>query len=334
MRILNLQNAVLVSLTVAGVALGASLSACSSSDTPRPTADGGATGTAGASNTAGSGNATAGGGDQGTAGSTPAGGGDQGTAGSTPAGGGAGGGSAGGAATGPSVCDGLASRVLMATPADAFIDDFEMEQMNVTTMMLDPTAAAPGWYGFNDITPPNSVQMLRAAGGAATTMFSGHYAGMGAKTPVAGGYGVGVEINVGVAKDLTPPQYCVDASAFTGVSFWAKAAAVTNAKISAGFVVPSQNQVMNNGDCPDTAPAAKCNNYPQKNFVLTTDWAQYTVTFAEVTGSTGAKVVDGKVQQILFLAPTANWDFSLDEVAFYSGTAPTGPVAPPAAAAQ
>ncbi len=52
--------------------------------------------------------------------------------------------------------------------------------------------------------------------------------------------------------------------------------------------------------------------------------------FSEVTGSTGAKVVGGKVQQILWLAPTKDWDFSLDEVAFYQGTKPAGAVAPPA----
>jgi len=40
--------------------------------------------------------------------------------------------------------------------------------------------------------------------------------------------------------------------------------------------------------------------------------------------------VNGKVQQILFLSPDASWDYSLDEIAFYSGTKPTGPVAPPA----
>jgi hypothetical protein len=307
MRILNLQNTILVSLLVAGAAASA---ACSSSDAARPDAGAGTSSTTGGTgNSAGTG-ATTGGTSSG--GSTPiAGSGNGGTG--SPTGG-------TGGAPGPSVCDGTASRVLMNTPADAFIDDFEK-------MQADATTASPAWYGFNDIMPPNSVQILRTPGGAASTAFGGHYAGMGAKTPLMMGYGVGVEINVGV--DKTIPQYCVDASAFTGVSFWAKAATATNAKISAGFVVPSQNQVMFGGDCPDATPA-KCNNYPQKDFVLTTDWANYTVDFATVTGATGAKVVGGKIQQILWLAPTTDWDFSLDEVAFYSGTPPAGAVAPPA----
>ncbi len=319
MRILNLQNTILVSLLVAGAAATA---ACGSSDaTDR--------GTAGAGNTSsgGSGNSTSAGGtgnSSSTAGTTSSstGGTASGTAGT---GSGTAGTSAGGSA--PSVCDGAASRVLTNTPADAFIDDFEKEQTNTTTNMLDPAAVSPAWYGFNDITPPNSVQAVRTAGGAINTGFFGHYAGTGAKTPVAGGYGVGLEINVGVDKSI--PQYCVDASVFTGVSFWAKAASSTNAKISAGFVTPQQNQVMNNGDCPDATPTA-CNNYPQKDFTLTTDWQQYTVDFATTVSSKGQKVLNGKIQQILWLAPTADWDFSVDEVAFYSGTtAPTTPVAPP-----
>ncbi len=311
MRILNLQNTILVSMLVAGAAASA---ACSSSDAARPDGSAG-TGTGGTSSGATGGTAagatagTSAGGSTAVAGSSSGGS-------SNPTGG-----AGGTVAAGPSVCDGTASRVLTATAADAFIDDFEK-------MNADATTASAAWYGFNDITMPNSVQILRAPGGAAGTAFGGHYAGMGAKTPVAGGYGVGVEINVGVDKSIM--QFCVDASAFQGVSFWAKAASSTNAKISAGFVVPSQNQVMNGGDCPDTAPAAKCNNYPQKDFTLTTEWTNYTVDFSAVTGSTGAKVVGGKIQQVLWLAPTTDWDFSLDEVAFYTGTPPAGAVAPPA----
>jgi hypothetical protein len=32
------------------------------------------------------------------------------------------------------------------------------------------------------------------------------------------------------------------------------------------------------------------------------------------------------VQELAWLSPDSNWDFSLDEIAFYKGTAPTGPV--------
>lgn len=319
MRILNLQNTILLSMLVAGAAASV---ACSSSDTPRP---GDATaGTGNVTSSGGSGNATSTGGTgnvsatAGTGNVTSTGGTGAGTAGSTS---GTAGSGTGGAA--PSVCDGVASRVLMNTPEDAFIDDFEAAMIS------------PAWYGFQDLGSPGGdaadsmIKLLQVMPGAATTAHAGEYKGTGANPPTKGmgSFGVGLEINVGVDKSIN--QFCVDASAFTGVSFWAKAAASTEAKISAGFVIPQQNQKMFGGDCSDT-DAANCNNYPQSDIVLTTDWAQYTVDFATAKGTKGAKVVNGKVQQILFLSPDASWDYSLDEIAFYSGTKPTGPVAPPA----
>ena len=322
MRILNLQNTVLVSLLIAG---GAALAACGSSNSVRPT-----DGTAGAGDTTSGGgsDSTAGGAGNTTAGSTSStAGSTSSTAGSTSSGAGAG---SGGAAT-ASVCDGAGSRVLTNTPADAFIDDFETATMNPTTMMADATQAPLSWYAFNDVMPNNSIHILRTPGGAAGTAFSGHYAGTGAITPLMMGFGVGVEVNVGV--DMSIQQFCVDASVFTGVSFWAKAGSATNASITAGFVVPSANQVTNGGDCPDSTPAltAKCNNYPQKSITLTTDWQQYEVEWAGLKSATGQTVAGNKIQQILWLAPTSNWDFSLDEVAFYNTTPPAGAVAPPPA---
>jgi len=323
MRILNLQNTVLVSLLVAG---GAALAACGSSNSARPNPD--ATAGSGDTTSGGGSDSTAGGAGNTTAGSTSStAGSTSSTAGSTSAGAGA-----GGAAT-ASVCDGAGSRVLTNTPADAFIDDFETATMNPTTMMADATQAPLSWYAFNDVMPNNSIHILRTPGGAAGTAFSGHYAGTGAITPLMMGFGVGVEVNVGV--DMSIQQFCVDASVFTGVSFWAKAGSATNATITAGFVVPSANQVTNGGDCPDSTPAltAKCNNYPQKSITLTTDWQQYEVEWAGLKSATGQTVAGNKIQQILWLAPTSNWDFSLDEVAFYNTTPPAGPVAPPATGA-
>jgi len=320
MRILNLQNTILVSLLVAGAAASV---ACGSSDAT----DRGGAGSGNATSSGGSGNATSSGGSgnvtstAGTGNSSTSGG-STGIAGSSSgtAGSGAGG------ATAPSVCDGAGSRILMNTPQDAFIDDFEAAMIS------------PAWYGFQDLGSPGAdsadsmFKIMQVAGGAATTAHAGEYKGMGANPPTKGmgSFGVGLEINVGVDKSIM--QYCVDASAFTGISFWAKAAASTEAKISAGFVIPQQNQKMFGGDCSDT-DAANCNNYPQTDIVLTTDWQQYTVDFATAKGTKGAKVVNGKVQQILFLSPDATWDYYLDEIAFYSGTKPTGPVAPPASGA-
>jgi len=49
------------------------------------------------------------------------------------------------------------------------------------------------------------------------------------------------------------------------------------------------------------------------------------VTFANVM--MGAADVKKRIQELAWLSPAEkDWDFSLDEIAFYKGTAPIGPV--------
>jgi hypothetical protein len=50
------------------------------------------------------------------------------------------------------------------------------------------------------------------------------------------------------------------------------------------------------------------------------------VTFAEAAG--GSAKVKTRLQELGWLSPDSNWDFSLDEIQLYKGTPPTGPVAP------
>jgi hypothetical protein len=232
---------------------------------------------------------------------------------------------------------------------DSYIENFE-----TPTVGSGPTVAGLGWYSFNDLGMPGAdsadstcaatcsgsgmFRILRTAGmGApptAPTGFFGEYMGTGANippTPMA--FGIGVEINVGVNASIQ--QYCVDASAFTGVSFWAKVGSAANAAVIADFVVPSQNKPspasvtagMPDADCT----GAVCYNFPQEKFMFTTDWQQYTLDFT-VKGATGATVAGDKIQQLEWLPQTADWDLSLDEISFYSGTPPTGPVTAPTAA--
>jgi hypothetical protein len=238
----------------------------------------------------------------GTGGSSPTG-----TGGSSPTGSGGsspvdGGGTGGMVSTGPSVCDGAGTRVLALT--EVKVDNFE------GPMLLD------GWSTFNDVMPMNSIKMLQEAPGALATGHFGHYAGMGAKTPVMGGFGVGAIFNVAI--DRSQSIFCIDISAFDGVSFWAKAAKA-GSKVGVNFVVPATNDVPGGGDC-----VTGCYVHPQKAVTLTTEWAQYSVTFAEAAG--GKVKVTNKIQEIGWLSPDSNWDFSIDEIQFYKGTLPTGPV--------
>jgi hypothetical protein len=185
---------------------------------------------------------------------------------------------------------------------------------------------SPGWSSFNDVSPqPNFFKIMQVAGGAAGTSHSGEYAGAGARTTATGGFGVGVVYNTAI--NVTKGIYCIDISAFTGVSFWAKAAA-PGSTISLNFVVPQADQYATNdagvptqGDC-----TSNCYDYPRVSFTLSSDWAQYTAPFAAATG--GSSTVGTVIQEIVWLSPDANWDFSLDEIAFYASAPPAGPVGP------
>jgi hypothetical protein len=212
------------------------------------------------------------------------------------------------------VCAGNGTRVLTTSQPDAFIDDFE------EAMIL------PGWSSFSDVSPvQNSFKITQIAGGAVGTAQAGHYAGTGAKTALMGGFGVGTVFNTAI--DPGAGIYCVDIAAFTGVSFWAKAA-TAGSMVSLNFVLPQTNMatmsdagVATGGDC-----ATNCFNHPRVTFTLTTSWAQYQAPFATAGGGTAK--VGSVIQELAWLSPDANWDFTLDEIAFYSGTAPTGPIGP------
>jgi hypothetical protein len=212
------------------------------------------------------------------------------------------------------VCANNGTRVLSNDQSDAFIDDFE------------EAAISPGWSSFNDVSPvENSFLITQVAGGAASTAHSGHYAGTGAITSAKGGFGVGTVYNTAI--DPSAGIYCVGVDAFTGVSFWAKSA-TAGSTISLNFVLPQTNMatetdagVATGGDCQ-----TNCFNHPRVTFTLTTTWAQYTAAFSAAGGGTAK--VGSVIQELAWLSPDSDWDFTLDEIAFYSGTPPVGAVGP------
>jgi hypothetical protein len=315
MRYSSLQSGLFISLLALGVATGAGCSSGSDS----PTTSSGGAGGASSGGTGGSGAAS--GGTGGTTGSGGASGGTGGTTGSGGSTGGSGGSSGSGGSAGtdggtepPSVCDGKGTRPLAL--GDAKIDNFEEAMIS------------PGWSSFNDVMPtPNSFKIAQVAGGAVGTAHAGHYAGMGAKTAAKGGFGVGLIYNNAI--DVNAAIYCVDVTAFDGVTFWAKPGSV-GSKVNINFVLPTTNPkatdpTIGGGDC-----TAACYNHPFKSVTLdSADWKQYSVTFAEASG--GSAKVKNVIQQLGWLSPDADWDFSIDEIQFYKGTPPSGPAATSAA---
>src|SRR5579859_4080024 len=290
------------SVLAAGICFSGACSTGSSPAASGTSSSGSAGSSSGSTSSSGSGSSS------GSAGSS------SGTASSSSGSSGSGSGSSSGGPPPTGVCAGTGTRTLTNSQPDAFIEDFE------------EAAISPGWSAFNDVSPTiNSFKMLQVPGGAAGTAHAGHYAGTGAKTTAQGGFGVGVVYNTAI--DPTAGIYCVEIDAFTGVSFWAKAATAPST-ISLNFVLPQTNQssttdagVPNGGDCQ-----TNCFNHPRVTFTLTTSWAQYSAAFASATG--GSAKVGSVIQELAWLSPDANWDFTLDEIAFYNGTAPAGAVGP------
>ena len=301
MRILNLQNAVLVSLAVAGAGFSLGLGACSSSDAPNRGGDAGAPG-GGAAN----------------GGAPPVNGGAGGTVASAGAGG----------AAGPSVCDGLGTKVF-AAPDNAFVDDFECATAADCWAAADapqPANIRKGWSTFNDLGAPgadaadNMLFFKQIAGGAATTAHGGQYAGaMVNPSTVAPGFGAGSVFNIVV--DKVAGIFCADISAFDGISFWAKSAMLD--KVEVKFVLPSTQAVMDGGDCK-----TGCYLHPSAPVTLTADWFHYSIPFPATVKTKNLVQLIGFFPGNAPVAGKVAWDFSLDEIAFYKGTAPEGPVAP------
>ena len=298
MRHFDFKHTALIASLLGGVA---SIAACATgSGSPATTGTGGSSGSGtGGATSAGTGGTTGGGSDGSTAGGT----------------GGMGTTADGGGTAGPSVCDGAGTRILAM--GDVKIDNFEGAALDLGWSAFADTCQ-PGPAPACTTTPADAFHIMQVAGGAAGTAMAGHYAGTGARSPMMGGYGVGAAFNAAI--DKAAMVYCVDVTAFDGVSFWGKAA-TAGAKITLNFIVPSENAVKDGGDC-----VTGCYLHPQKSISLTTAWTQYTVPFTDALPASGTARVNGKIQGISFLSNDASWDFSFDEIQYYKGTAPTGPV--------
>ena len=239
--------------------------------------------------------------------------GGSGNTGNTSSGGSSGSGNTGGGTTTGSVCDDVTRSLAM----EPYVDNFETD------------VRFGGWYAFSDTTPAN-VPPMREGPGALETSMAIHVSATGITTPTSmpeAGYGAGVGFNL---VNTAMGEDCVDVSAFDGISFWAKGTSGTANSVIFQIVHPGTQPAdgMPPGDC--TVPA-QCYLHPKKNITLTADWTHYTVTWDELTGSTFE--VTGPILGFNIITPDTEWDIWIDEVTFFSGTAPETPVNPPEAGA-
>ena len=245
---------------------------------------GGATGSAGS--TMGAAGQTGGAGGPGTAGMAGAGGnvanGTAGTAGTAGLGGVTGAGGTGGMKVVTGAC---ANKVHAAA---AVIDTFE-------------NGSLTSWYEYKDSTPGATLNPLAIVSpGAAATTKSLRLSGRGFQ-----GFGAGVGLM----------SLCTDASAFRGITFWAKGTSGTDNNIALQVAIPATQAVADGGDC-----TSSCYDHPSKKVVLTSAWQQYQVLFTDL-GQAGF----GPPAEYGGIIMALNWvsiegptvDFEIDEIEYY-----------------
>jgi endoglucanase len=150
-------------------------------------------------------------------------------------------------------------------PPDFAIDDAEDNNNQV----LLRGGRSGYWYTFVDkagstITPPSQITFLMSPGGAHGSLYAARM--MGKVSPA------GQPLFAGLGFSFTDPKAAYDASAFSGVSFYAKVGPGSTANVR--LKLPDAN----------TDPAGKacseCFNDFGTDLTLTGDWQKYVAPFA------------------------------------------------------
>jgi endoglucanase len=125
------------------------------------------------------------------------------------------------------------------------------------------------WYTFVDkagstITPPSQTTFIMSPGGAAGSQHAAHMLGKMA--------GSGQPLFAGMGFSFTDPKAPYDATAFTGVSFYAK--------LGSGSTAAVRLKVPDVSTDPAGKVCTECFNDFGADLTLTEEWKRYTVPFA------------------------------------------------------
>jgi hypothetical protein len=171
------------------------------------------------------------------------------------------------------------------------------------------------WYTFKDKGATTVEPQAGAFGGAAFTMSEGgHASSWGAR--FHGKIGTGSVVFAGLGVNFVDPKGQYDASKYAGVSFWARRAENSAAKVR--LKVPDANTD------PDGQVCTECFNDFGADFTFTPEWKQYVVPFKSMRQMAGwgaprkphitADKVYGLQWQVQ--VPGANYDITIDDVKF------------------
>ena len=304
-----MSNRLFIGLLAVGFALSLS-EACNHSGGGGPT---GAAGTGNSSGQAGNGSSTAGTtGSAGTLGTS----GDAGTTGTAGSATGTGNNAGGAGTTGSGNTTGNAGTTGSAgtTGAGGMVSSLEMIdnlEDNDRKIIVANGRQGP-WHSFNDsnggnIQPPLGTGFAATAGGANNTAYAVHTTGSNYQFG-----GVGFDLNN--ADPLGTPEAMVsmayNASAFNGITFWAKGSGTVRVEFAMRSFVPTDR----GGSC-----ASNCwNVYGANSPTLTGTWTQINIPWAGMQreqGGTSPAFNPSELMSISFKGG-GTFDFWVDEVAF------------------
>lgn len=216
--------------------------------------------------------------------------------------------SAGGTST--TASSGEAVKAGKSCPADYVIDDMEDHQKNQVIVQKGRNGY---WYTFLDkqgttVSPPAGHTFIMSPGGIPGSTTAARMMG---KTSSSGD-----PIFVGMGFSFTNPKGQYDASAYTGVSFYAKVAPGSTKSVR--LKVPDVNTD------PDGKVCTECFNDFGADLTLTEQWTQYTIPFAQMSqmegwGSPSKPAIDktklyGMQWQVN--QPGTSFDVWIDQVEF------------------
>lgn len=178
------------------------------------------------------------------------------------------------------------------------------------------TAGRQGpWHSFNDTSsgnqkPPVNGTFAPEMGGVNGSPYAAHTSGSGYQFG-----GIGFDLNNATMTPGGMDSQAYDASAYKGITFWAKGNGNLRVEFSQKGFVPTAN----GGSCTDSCWNVYGSRAAQGMLSLT-DWKQVTIPFAGLTrddGSTKPAFDPSQLMGIAFKHEGSSFDFWIDDVEFY-----------------
>jgi hypothetical protein len=214
---------------------------------------------------------------------------------------------------GPTDCDSYVCTEDACAPdldidADDFIDDFEDGNF-----LVDAGDLVGNWYPYGDGTGTVTADIGAPARGIHSD-YGLHTTGTGF---TYWGSGIGVDLNNSGGQQSTKRAY--DASAYTGVTFWAHASSTLS--VTVVFPNGDTDAAGGTGVC-DTDPDGICDHHWFSSISVGTTWKRFTVPFASLSLEAGGYPVPtafdpGTLVSVQFRMQSGlTYELWIDDVAF------------------